>query len=131
MKTFCKSGDYGFKIYLILVALVIVSCGGRRSSGGGEYQLTSVSYYADKFNGNKTASGEIYRHSKMTGAHKSLSFGTRVEIINIENNKTVIITINDRGLLKAARAFDLSQAAFKKISTLNAGIVKVKYRILK
>lgn len=56
----------------------MLSCGSRNSAkGSGKYKSTTVSYYADKFDGSKAASGETYRHSKMTGAHKSLSFGTK------------------------------------------------------
>jgi len=132
MKTLFKIPQYLFKIYISLLVLFLVSCGARSSSKyNSGYKSTTVSYYANKFNGNKTASGETYRHSKMTGAHKSLSFGTRVEIINIDNDKSVIITVNDRGPLKPAREFDISQGAFKKIANLNEGIVKVKYRILR
>lgn len=130
MKTLLKSTQYAFKIYIFLLVLFVISCGSRNSSNG-SYRSTTVSYYANKFDGNKTASGETYRHSKMSGAHKSLSFGTRVEIVNVENDKSVIITVNDRGPLKQSREFDLSQGAFKKIADLNEGIVKVKYRILK
>jgi len=129
MKTFYRISQYVFKTYILLLTIFVISCGSRNSSSS--YKSTSVSYYANKFDGKKTASGETYRHSKMTGAHKSLSFGTRVEIVNVENDKSVIITVNDRGPLKSSREFDLSQGAFKKISNLNAGIVKVKYRILK
>lgn len=132
MKTFYRISQYVFKTYILLLAVFVISCGSRNSSNGSSgYKSTSVSYYANKFDGKKTASGETYRHSKMTGAHKSLSFGTLVEIVNVENDKSVIITVNDRGPLKPSREFDLSQGAFKKISNLNAGIVKVKYRILK
>lgn len=129
MKTFYRISQYVFKTYILLLTIFVISCGSRNSSSS--YKSTSVSYYANKFDGKKTASGETYRHYKMTGAHKSLSFGTRVEIVNVENDKSVIITVNDRGPLKYSREFDLSQGAFKKISNLNAGIVKVKYRILK
>jgi len=130
MKTLFKIVQYAFKIYIYLFALFVISCGSSNSANG-SYKSTTVSYYANKFNGNKTASGEIYRHSKMTGAHKSLTFGTRVEIVNIENDKSVIIIVNDRGPLKPSREFDLSQGAFKKIANLTEGLVKVKYRILK
>lgn len=129
MKTLLKTSQYAFKIYIFLLALFVISCGSRNSASS-SYRSTTVSYYADKFNGNRTASGETYRHSKLTGAHKSLSFGTRVEIVNVENDKSVIITVNDRGPLKPSREFDLSQGAFKKIADLSEGIVKVKYRIL-
>lgn len=113
--------------------LSLASCGSRSSSGAtaGKYRSTTASYYANKFDGKKTASGETYRHSKMTGANKTLAFGTKVEIVNIENSKSVIITVNDRGPLKPSREFDLSQDAFKKIGKLNDGILKIKYRVLK
>ncbi|MBV6880325.1 septal ring lytic transglycosylase RlpA family protein [Epilithonimonas ginsengisoli] len=130
MKTFYKIAQYAFKLYIFLLVLFVISCGSRNASNG-SYRSTTVSYYANKFNGKKTSSGETYRHSKMTGAHKSLSFGTRVEVVNVENDRSVIITVNDRGPLKPSREFDLSQGAFKKIADLNEGVVKVKYRILK
>jgi len=131
-----------FKIYKIkrssiaLFASVIISiiflqsCSATNTITSG-YKTTTVSYYANKFEGKKTASGEIYRHSKMTAACKSLPFGTKVEIMNIENSKKVVIIVNDRGPLKASREFDLSQGAFKKIGNLSSGILKVKYRIIK
>lgn len=67
----------------------------------------------------------------MTAAHKTLPFGTKVEIINPENSKKVFVTVNDRGPLKAGRTFDLSQDAFKKRGNLNDGILKVKYKVLR
>ena len=118
-------------LFIVLLGIVLYSCGANRGNVNFSYQSTTVSYYANKFNGNKTASGEVYKHSKMTAAHKTLSFGTKVEIINIENSKKVLVIVNDRGPLKAGRAFDLSQGAFKKIGNLNDGILKVKYKVVK
>lgn len=118
-------------LFLVLLSITLYSCSANRGNTNSSYQSTTVSYYANKFNGKKTASGEVYRHSKMTAAHKTLSFGTEVEIINIENSKKVIVTVNDRGPLKAGRALDLSQGAFKKIGNLNDGILKVKYKVLR
>lgn len=131
IKTLFKTRNMLFKTYYLLLFLFFISCGNRVSKNFSGYKTTTVSYYADKFNGKKTSSGETYRHSKMTGAHKSLSFGTRVEIVNVENEKSVIITVNDRGPLKSSREFDLSQGAFKKIADLDEGIIKVKYRVLR
>lgn len=108
---------------------IIFSCSSR--TRGGVYRHTNVSFYADRFQGKPTSSGEIYRHSSMTASHGSLAFGTKVEIVNVENEKSVTVTVNDRGPLKSSRAFDLSQDAFKKIARLDQGVVKVKYRILK
>ena len=118
-------------LFLVLLSIALYSCSVNKGNSYSSYQSTTVSYYANKFNGNKTASGEVYKHSKMTAAHKSLAFGTKVEIINPENSKKVMVTINDRGPLKAGRAFDLSQGAFKKIGNLKEGILKVKYKVRK
>lgn len=118
-------------LIVVLLSIALYSCGAHADAARSSYQSTTVSYYANKFNGKKTASGDVYRHSKMTAAHKTLSFGTKVEIINIGNSKKVQVTINDRGPLKSGRAFDLSQGAFKKIGNLNDGILKVKYKILR
>lgn len=117
--------------FVVLLTIALYSCSANRGNTNSSYQTTTVSYYANKFNGKNTASGEVYKHSKMTAAHKSLAFGTKVEIINIENSKKAMVTINDRGPLKAGRAFDLSQGAFKKIGNLNDGILKVKYKVLR
>ena len=118
-------------LIVVLLSIALYSCGANTGASRSSYQSTTVSYYANKFNGKKTASGDVYKHSKMTAAHKTLSFGTKVEIINIENSKKVQVTINDRGPLKSGRAFDLSQGAFKKIGNLNDGILKVKYKVVR
>ena len=119
-------------ITIAIIVILVNSCSGSKASHSTSYyKITTVSYYANKFDGKKTSSGEIYRHSKHTASNKKLAYGTKVEIVNIENNKSVIITVNDRGPLKPSREFDLSQGAFKKIANLNDGIIKVKYRILK
>ena len=115
---------------LIIFSIFLHSCATNSPMSSG-YKTTTVSYYANKFEGRKTASGEIFRQSKMTAANTSLPFGTKVEIINLQNSKKVVVTVNDRGPLKPSRAFDLSQGAFKKIGSLNSGILKVKYRIVK
>ena len=118
-------------LFVVLLSIVLYSCSVNKGNANASYQSTTVSYYANKFNGKKTASGEVYKHSKMTAAHKTLAFGTKVEIINVENSKKVVVIINDRGPLKSGRAFDLSQGAFKKIGNLNDGIIKVKYKVLR
>ena len=130
MKTSCQKSAVLFKTYIFLLVGTLFSCGGSKALNT-SYKSTTVSYYADKFDGKKTASGETYRHSRLTASNKSLAFGTRVEIINPATDKSVIITVNDRGPLKPSREFDLSQGAFRKIADLNEGIVKVKYRILR
>ncbi|MEM6523633.1 MAG: septal ring lytic transglycosylase RlpA family protein [Bacteroidota bacterium] len=90
-----------------------------------------ASFYADKFKGCKTASGEKYIPSKLTAAHKKLAFGTLVKVTNLKNGKSVKVTINDRGPFVKGRIVDLSKAAAKKIDMLNDGVVDVELKILK
>ena len=90
-----------------------------------------ASYYADKFDGRKTANGEIFDQSKITAAHKTLPFGTSVTVKNLSNGKTVKVRINDRGPFVAGRIIDLSKKAAKKIDLINAGVAKVEIRYKK
>jgi rare lipoprotein A len=91
-----------------------------------------ASYYADKFNGRKTASGEIFDNNKMTCAHRTLAFGTKIKVINIANNQSVIVVVNDRGPQKTTREIDLSKSAFMKITeNKNNGILKVNIETVK
>ncbi len=93
-------------------------------------QKGKASYYADKFEGRKTASGEIYHHSKATAAHPSLPFGTRVKVTNLANNKSTTVRINDRGPFVKGRIIDLSKSAAKKLGYLKEGVATVKIEVL-
>jgi len=94
-------------------------------------QTGQASYYADKFEGRPTASGEKYRHSKLTAAHLTLPFGTRVKVTNQENQKSVVVTINDRGPFVEGRVIDLSRSAAELLDFINAGLAEVKLEIVK
>jgi rare lipoprotein A len=85
-----------------------------------------ASYYADKFQGKTTASGEKYYHEKATAAHKTLPFGTIVKVTNLENNTTTAVRINDRGPHKPGRIIDLSRSVARKLGFLNEGVTKVR-----
>ncbi len=89
-----------------------------------------ASYYADKFDGRKTASGAIFRQNKLTAAHRTLPFGTKVKVKNIHNGKTVKVTINDRGPFVQGRTIDLSKKAARKIGMLQQGVAPgaLKYK---
>lgn len=76
-----------------------------------------ASYYADKFHGRRTASGEKFDMNKMTAAHKKLPFGTKIRVTNEANGKSVIVTVNDRGPFVKAREIDLSKKAFMAIAS--------------
>ncbi|EJL74932.1 septal ring lytic transglycosylase RlpA family protein [Chryseobacterium populi] len=89
-----------------------------------------ASYYHDKFNGRKTASGEIFDNSKFTAANRTLPFGTTIKVTNLNNGKEVIVRINDRGPFHSSRALDMSKAAFDEIGNISHGTIPVEYEIV-
>lgn len=89
------------------------------------------SYYHDKFNGRKTASGEVYDKKEYTAAHKTLPFGSKLRVTNKKNNESVIVTVNDRGPFSKGRQLDLSKQAYLDIThNKHAGVLKVKIEVL-
>lgn len=95
------------------------------------YQTGKASYYANKFHGRKTASGERYDRTAFTAAHRKLPFGTRVRVTNLGNGKSVTVRVNDRGPVKKSRVIDLSLAAAREIGILRKGIADVGIEIVK
>jgi rare lipoprotein A len=85
-----------------------------------------ISYYADKFHGRKTASGQRFDKNAFTAAHRSLPFGTKVEVTNLSNGKSVVVEINDRGPYAEGRILDLSPAAARKLGMLGKGTVRAR-----
>lgn len=94
------------------------------------YESGFASWYGGKFQGRKTASGEIFDTNLLTAAHKTLPFGTVVKVTNLENGKTVVVRINDRGPFVEGRIIDLSQAAAEEIGMLGAGVARVNLEIV-
>ena len=78
-----------------------------------------ASHYSDKLNGRRTASGLVFSNKKYTAAHKTLKFGTKVKVTNLANNKSVIVTINDRGPFTKKREIDIAKRPFLDISHNN------------
>jgi len=89
-----------------------------------------ASYYADSFNGRKTASGEIFSNSLLTAAHKTLPMGTYVKVTNLKNDSSVVVKINDRMPKSNKRSIDLSKAAAKKLNFVRAGLTTVTVEIV-
>lgn len=112
-------------LLVLILAIVLTSCSHRIVETG------KASYYADKFDGRKTANGEIFRQRKKTAASKTLPFGTKVKVKNTSNNRTVTVRINDRGPFVAGRTIDLSKKAAQKIGMIEAGVQEVilKYKL--
>lgn len=89
-----------------------------------------ASFYGDEFEGRTTANGEIYKHNQLTAAHKTLPFNTIVRVINPENNKEVIVRINDRGPFTPGRLIDLSKSAAQILDFIPKGVTEVKMEII-
>lgn len=88
-----------------------------------------ASYYADKFHGRTTASGEVFDQAKMTAAHRELPFGTVVHVTNLLNQRSITVRINDRGPFIDGRIIDLSRAAAEALGMIEAGVVPVEITI--
>ncbi|WP_346236323.1 septal ring lytic transglycosylase RlpA family protein [Niabella insulamsoli] len=112
-------------LILTLFVLTALSCSRKITEMG------KASFYADKFAGRKTASGAVFKQNKMTAAHKTLPFGTKVKVYNLQNGKKTKVTINDRGPFVAGRIIDLSKKAAKRLNMVNAGVVDVKLKYKK
>ena len=90
-----------------------------------------ASFYADKFIGKKTASGEVFSQDKLTCAHNTYPFGSKVRVTNLKNGKTVILKVNDRLHHRNPRLVDLTRAAASKLDFRKTGIIKVKVELIR
>jgi rare lipoprotein A len=97
---------------------------------GGKTLFGQASFYASKFEGRKTANGEIFRHQKFTAACNVLPLGTWIKVTNLKNNNSVIVKTNDRLHPKMNRIVDLTMAAAKKLDFVSSGLAKVKVVVL-
>ncbi len=134
-------------IYILLFTLLKCSPGAKFSRApqynrdfdreqNSRYRVNQIlkgecSYYADKFHGKKTASGEVYDMNAFTAAHRTLPFNTILEVKNLKNGKTVRVRVNDRGPFKKGRILDISLAAAKKIDLVRMGVTQIEAKIIK
>jgi rare lipoprotein A len=136
-----------YPAYIVLIILFFYGCGSTsRYSGSNdnsesnirykssdvlETETGTASFYANEFNGKKTANGEIYDMNGLTAAHPSYPFNTVVKVTNLDNGKSIEVRINDRMPNFKGRIIDLSLAAARKIEMINAGIQEVKLEVLR
>lgn len=99
-------------------------------SGDGYSQRGIASWYGTKFHGRRTASGEPYNMYAMTAAHKTLPLPTYVRVTNLDNGRSVIVRVNDRGPFHGNRLIDLSYAAAKKLDVIATGTAPVEIRAI-
>lgn len=94
------------------------------------YVFGKATFYGAAVQGSNTASGITFDMNKMTAAHKTLPFGTIVEVTNLANGKSVQVKITDRGPYGAGRVLDLSTAAFEEIAWRGTGVINVQYKVI-
>ncbi|MES2431800.1 MAG: septal ring lytic transglycosylase RlpA family protein [Bacteroidota bacterium] len=97
---------------------------------GSKVLYGQASYYANKFHGRKTASGEIFNQNKLTCACNALPLGTWIRVTNLRNNRSVILKVNDRIHPKVRRVADLTRSAAQKLGYIDAGLTRVKIEVL-
>jgi len=85
-----------------------------------------ANFYSDKYQGKKLASGEKYDKNKLTASHKTLAFGTKVKVTNLDNGKSVVVTINDRMKKSNPAVIDVTRKAAQELDFVKAGKTKVK-----
>lgn len=85
-----------------------------------------ASWYGKPYHGRQTASGRIYNMFELTAAHRTLPFGTRVRVTNLENGRTVVLTITDRGPFVSGRVLDVSLRAAQELRFQNKGLARVR-----
>jgi len=89
-----------------------------------------ASWYGKRYHGRRTASGEIFDMQSATAAHRTLPFGTRVQVTNLENGRSAILKINDRGPFIKRRIIDVSRSAAQTLGFVQQGTVRVRVQIL-
>jgi rare lipoprotein A len=106
--------------------------GTRPALPGGVLQVQEgvASYYADDFHGRPTANGERFDMHALTAAHRTLPFNTRVRVTNLENGRSVVVRINDRGPFIEGRIIDLSYGAAQAVGLIGPGTARVRLEVL-
>jgi rare lipoprotein A len=89
-----------------------------------------ISMYGHQFSGKTTASGEAFDPTALTMAHRTLPFGTRVRVTNLENQRSVEVVVNDRGPFVSGRIADLSEAAARRLGMISDGVVEALLDVL-
>lgn len=116
--------DHYLTKFFLTLMLLTVSCLLQADNNTGR-QEGYASYYSDYFHGKTTANGETFNQQALTAAHKTLPFGTRVQVVRTDTGQTVDVVINDRGPFVDGRIIDLSKRAARQIDMLDNGVAPV------
>ena len=121
-------------LFIVIVALVVSSCAFpayRSPYAAGYVERGIASWYGEDFHGKPTSSGEIYNMYDLTAAHKLMPLGTVAKITNLDNDRSVVVKINDRGPFIDGRIIDLSYSAATEIGMMEKGLSRVEIKVLK
>lgn len=116
-------------VFSLLMAM-LVACSSNPAMNTSSSAKGKASFYADKYQGKMTASGELFKQEAKTAAHRKLPFGTRVKVTNIKNGESVVVRVNDRGPFVKGRIIDLSRSAFRTIGNPADGVIDVEISVL-
>lgn len=123
------------KLFVLALLSFLAGCSSMLTDENGNWvaftEAGQASFYGDKHQNKQTASGELYKHKLKTAAHKKLPFGSSVKVTNVDNGKSVIVKINDRGPFVRGRIIDLSKSAFSSIGNTSSGLIDVKIEVIK
>lgn len=108
------------------LALVLAGCRTTRGVDGPAFGEGMASYYGPGFQGRPTASGEKFDKEQLTAAHRTLPFGTCVDVTSLRSGRSVRVRINDRGPYAGGRIIDLSEAAARELGLISAGVGRVR-----
>lgn len=123
---------FGMKLPVLKISALLSCMAFCKAKAQGVAEITGLaSIYHSKFEGKKTAAGELFNQSFLTAAHKTLPFNTLIEVINPDNKKSIIVRINDRGPYGHHRLIDLSETGAKLLGFLGKGVGEVTIRILR
>ena len=120
---------------LIPLSLLLAACSSQPQAGEdgsvrGYTQTGLASYYADRYHNKRTASGELHKRGGNTAAHMTLPFGTQVKVTNLDNDRSVVVRINDRGPHTRGRLIDLSRKAAEQLGMISSGTARVRVQAL-
>jgi peptidoglycan lytic transglycosylase len=115
-----------FALSILALAMGCAASRPRLEANRGAVQVGYASYYTTGDYGGRTASGERFDDRRLTAAHRTLPFGTRVKVTNLENGRSIVLTINDRGPFRKGRVIDVSKRAAKKLGFLRQGTARVR-----
>jgi rare lipoprotein A len=119
-------GGRSFGLGLVLSVLLLLASGAPLQAA----EEGLASWYGGKFQGRRTASGEVFDTNLFTAAHKTLPFGTLVRVTNLDTGQQTVVRINDRGPFVAGRIIDLSRAAAAAIGMAGSGVARVRVEVL-